>query len=167
MMEVTITVLSMHGIIAKKKKKNRHYNIGKNNESSINDRHRQVGDDTASKEELSVVASFHTSNDDDCKCQTHVPSLKVPLHSPSHNNTSSSSLDHNIISQPVIHWPADTRGGRGGSSQALSTLKFIGEFIPEDDQIIVDTEEDDDNEVPRYQPKTCPISLSISVKVKW
>ena len=167
MMEVTITVLSIHGIIAKKKR-SKHY-IGKNkNKSSINDRHRQpkkVGDDTTSKEELSVVASFHTSNDDDCKCQTHVPSLKVPLHSPP--NISSSSLDHNIISQPVIHWPADTRGGRGGSSQALSTLKFIGEFIPEDDQIIVDTEEDDDNEVPRYQPKTCPISLSISVKVKW
>jgi len=154
-MEVTITVLSMHGIIAKKKRKNKHYISKNKNESSINDRLERVGNDTKSKEELSIVASFHTSNDDECTCQTHVPSLKVPLHS----SPSPSSLDHNIISQPVIHWPADTRG-RGGSSQALSTLKFIGEFILEDDQI-VDTEEDDGEEVPRYQPKTCPISLSI------
>ena len=151
MKEVTITVLSMHGIIIKRsqksKKKKKRFQMEEQGEEE--------------DDRFSVVASFMQSISNERIFQTHVPSLQVDLQSNHDANNSSSS------SQPIIHWPPHPKKKNDSTAthdehhhqQALSTLKFIGDFLPEEEEedSLLHSEEEEQ----RFIPKTCPINLSI------
>ena len=147
MKEVTITVLSMHGIIIKRSQK------------SKKKKKRQIIEEQGGEEEeddrFSVVASFMQSISNERIFQTHVPSLQVDLQG-----------DHDDSSrQPIIHWPSHPKKKNERTAQdehqtqAISTLKFIGDdFLPEEEEdSLLHSEEEEQ----RFIPKTCPINLSI------
>ena len=118
---------------------------------------------------FSVVASFMQSISNERVFQTHVPSLHVDLHSYKNNDAAANKGG----SQPIIRWPKKKMNDGSTNNnhdeqphhpeEALSTLKFIGDFLPEDhSQIHSSSSEGEEEEQQRYYiPKTCPINLSI------
>lgn len=157
LMQVSITVISLHGIIAKEK-----------GTSSISpSRFKRKGQaKKTSIEETMVVASFSVSKDG--VFLTHLPSTPVSLDS-SHGTCSSLgsplSYDSDVsvggvggvggggegMFQPVVHWPnTDLEDNIDTPGTALSTLQFKQKFVREG--LLTN----------RYVPQTCPINLSIS-----
>mmetsp|Transcript_39076 Transcript_39076/g.70399 ORF Transcript_39076/g.70399 Transcript_39076/m.70399 type:complete len:574 (+) Transcript_39076:263-1984(+) len=150
-MQVKITVLSLQGIVAKKK-----------NASTIpTNKLKRRGHDKkkADNEEATIVASFSQNISKEKVFLTHVPSLPVPLTSgPAYSSAASSSVSVSSFSsgngggkmlQPVVHWPGtDDKDAEAGN--ALSTLQFKRQFVREEGGRA------------RFVPQTCPINLSIS-----
>ena len=150
-MNVTISVLGLDGIIAKNAS-SKEKNKKKNDET----RSTTAGPDssgTCNANSATIVASFtHSVSTGRKSFLTHVPSRPVHL-----NPTASAGEGV----QHVIHWPSKTAGDDvGDESQALSTLQFKRHFLPEDSGSI--SSSGHGSEENRFIPQTCPIHLSIS-----
>jgi hypothetical protein len=145
-MEVTISVLSLDGVVAK--------NTGSKNKPKISGGilsisghgKRRTDDDsvlsnsmTTTTEKATVVASFSHSVSKGSVVFTHVPSLPVEL----------KSVSTEQLIKPVAYWPCAVDVDDPG--QALSTLKFKRLF-----------KSDGKSPKRRFSPQMCPINLSIS-----
>lgn len=133
MLEVTITVLSLGGVVAKQSKK-----------STM--KRKKQGHLTPAT--TSLVASFCQAFTSDGRMmhQTHVPS--IPLE---HLDASCMSSKSRSSPQPIVHWPGVSHDDDDNANQVLSTLRFVRRFDREDAA----------SSQGRFIPQTCPISISI------
>eukprot|EP00581_Thalassiosira_minuscula_P005551 CAMPEP_0183735070 /NCGR_PEP_ID=MMETSP0737-20130205/45562_1 /TAXON_ID=385413 /ORGANISM="Thalassiosira miniscula, Strain CCMP1093" /LENGTH=1451 /DNA_ID=CAMNT_0025968719 /DNA_START=307 /DNA_END=4662 /DNA_ORIENTATION=+ len=131
-MEVSVTLLSLNGVVAKKKSVSNTTNKLKRwRNHKIEDNNKQV----------TIVASFYQDISGEEMFLTHVPSLPVKLTSAvSPNAASSSALEcsdslgggnhSNGMLQPSIHWPSmDTN--ESARCHSLSTIQFKRNFVRE------------------------------------
>lgn len=147
-MEITITVLSLNGVVAKKY------------ESKINSPLRKSSRRAANTDATtSIVASFSqslSSRGDSGTFMTHVPSNPMELE----------TMGSRPVVQPTIHWPRsmDKTGAGGGDEklgEALSTILLSRRFQREaiDKNTTTST-------LGRFIPQTFPINISISRRGK-
>ena len=147
-MEITITVLSLNGVVAKKY------------ESKINSPLRKSSRRAANTDATtSIVASFSqslSSRGDSGTFMTHVPSNPMELE----------TMGSRPVVQPTIHWPRsmDKTGAGGGDEklgEALSTILLSRRFQRE--AIYKNTTT---STLGRFIPQTFPINISISRRGK-
>ena len=178
-MEVTVTVLSLHGLVTKRDKK----------AWKLRKKHRRGNAPEDSRvERAAVVASFSQHLSRERVHLTHVPSLPVPLAdtaadsaasvssnfsvSTSSNNTGSDGTQKNSageLQQPVVHWPsAGDDEGSGAAGGPLSTLRFRRSFVREESLSSVSNSTSKKNNSTgssvrhQFLPQTCPINLSVA-----
>ncbi|KAL9188148.1 hypothetical protein ACHAXT_006526 [Thalassiosira profunda] len=171
-MDVTVTVLSLHGIIAQSSKKK---------ESKKRSKRSKAGSKSQANPTATIVASFSQPIGKDRVFLTHVPSSPVSLQNAAPTSAgglkkassnastissnasmssagSTSNTGHHEssanIHKPAVHWPTlvdvdelDSDDGMSPTA-ALSTLQFQRQFVREGRG--------------RYVPQTCPITLSVS-----
>mmetsp|Transcript_14126 Transcript_14126/g.24826 ORF Transcript_14126/g.24826 Transcript_14126/m.24826 type:complete len:1280 (-) Transcript_14126:215-4054(-) len=147
-MEVTISVLSLHGIVAKKSRSS----------NKLDKKLKRKGGALPLDPTATIVASFAQNISKERVFLTHVPSFPVPLTSGATSSSAAAASDSSSSSgngggggmlQPVVHWPSmDAEDAEAGN--ALSTLQFKRQFVREEGGRA------------RFVPQTCPINLSIS-----
>ena len=138
-LEVTITVISLGGVVAKK------YESKK---SSLMPKRRKKQGHLTPATSTSVVASFcQAFTSDGTTPLTHVPSIPIE-----NLDASCMSSTSNPTPQPIIHWPGMPHDDDDNANQVLSTLRFSRRFDREDDA----------SSQGRFMPQTCPINVSIS-----
>ncbi len=149
-MEITITVLSLNGVVAKKYESKMNSPLRKSSRLAAN-----------TDATTSIVASFSQSlssrGGSGTLFMTHVPSNPIKLE----------TIGSKPVVQPTIHWPRSmNKAGPGGDSdekigEALSTIQFSRRFQREavDKNTTTST-------LGRFIPQTFPINISISRRGK-
>eukprot|EP00986_Skeletonema_menzelii_P005935 scaffold2236_cov152-Skeletonema_menzelii.AAC.19 len=137
MMEVTITVISLDGLVTK----NHHPKTKL--QTMLSKSHHQFMADSST----SIVTSISQDLSTDKTFFTHVPSLPLGL--------DKSFLALNQSSYPVIHWPAED-DACVDKHQLLSTVRIVRTFQREM------VEGNNSSATQRLKPQTFPINISLS-----